>query len=95
MTSDEQRLVGVYMHHPEQMLRHAITKALTLASCMVAAGGGKKKALLTVTSDPKLCERAAGIVLRVMLRELVAKNMPSKVSMERLINEVADLARES
>jgi hypothetical protein len=95
MSRESRKLTGYYARAPVEMLEYAIQKSLTLAATMVAAGKRQRDALLTIARDKRLCDRAAGIVLRVMLRELNDETTATKSNMDRLVEEIAALAKES
>jgi hypothetical protein len=95
MSRDSRKLTGYYARAPVEMLEYAIQKSLTLAATMVAAGKRQRAALLTVARDQALAERAARIVLGVMLSELRDEKAATKSSMDRLVEEIAALAKES
>jgi len=90
----ERRLTGVYTHHPEQMLEHAMVLALEVACGIVALPRGTE-ALRTIVHDEALCARAATKVLNHMLRGLVDSDTPKRGDFMRLVRDVGDLANES
>jgi organic hydroperoxide reductase OsmC/OhrA len=90
----KQKLTGVYMQRPEEMLRHAISVTLSLAAAMIATRRNTQ-ALITVCADVKLTERAARLVMSHMLRQMVWSEEPSSKDFDRLVQGVVSLAKES
>ena len=63
-------------------------------SCGLLASKRGQRALVTICRDPKLSDRAAGMVLRHMLREMIDEREPTKTDFNRLLQDVVALADE-
>jgi hypothetical protein len=75
------------------MLRHALHKAIMVSAGLVTSNRGNL--FIGMTKDAQLADRAVGLILRSMLRELVSKDDPKPADFQRLLDEIAALAHES
>lgn len=77
----------------QRVLRHAIQKTLYVCAKLIESKRAPK--LLTLVRDENLVERASGLILNNMLREMVPNEEPTPKQYRRLLDEIADLANES
>lgn len=87
------KAAGAYTLNPEDMLQHAITMALAVA-CGLVSGGGTG-ALLTLSADAQLAERASSLIMRHMLREMVGGGPLDEGGFRRLVIELVAMTKES
>lgn len=94
VTGARGRLTGVYALHPEEMLSHAISLTLQLGAALAGTPAGRV-ALRIVCTDAELTRRAARVVMRCMLRQVVGADPVTAGDIDRLQREVVALSRES
>lgn len=94
MSDPRRRLTGVYAEHPEEMLQHAISLTLQLAAALVHLRAGAA-ALRTITQDAAFTRRAAALVMRSMLRQVVTTGPITREQLEQLARDVQAVTRES
>jgi hypothetical protein len=86
-------LSGAYHAAPLQMLEHAAHLALEVAAAV--ASGKHARGLVTLVADERLTTRAAGLIVRSMLRSMTDKTDPTPADFRRLVADVVGLSRES
>lgn len=86
-------MVGVYAQHPEEMLIHAISVALSVAAAMY--GGAGRKSLFTICCNEPMLRMAARKLYTHILRELAADYEPKRGDFDRLVQEIIAVAKES
>jgi len=77
----------------DQLIRHAIQKAIMVSVGLMSSARGK--VLAALVNDPALLERAVGLITNQMLRELDPTESLRPAHFQRLLDEIEALSNES
>lgn len=88
---EDRQIAGVYTLAPEAMLMSTVRFTLSVAHNLLRSD--LPDSLIRLGGDPRLTERAAGMIIRTMLRAMVSREEPTPVEFRRLVGDLIELAR--